>query len=343
MAKADFNVPISPEQEQDIQALLMDAGDERDNLERLLRSDAQREANLEAAGRRVYREALERARDGGETQALAEVTARFARLRHDQEVNYDRQLRRTFNKGRARFRVGRDKAAATAESSARVVKPRTERLPESDRRYLAILGQAERNGNLDDPPLVRAEIIRRLRRYRPPRWSKTSTPLKVLAMSVVSAKAGAQTINLRPSLSTCADALRSARGPASYMQDRVRRSFERSFGKDHVPDFWMVVETDSHSHFHLHGAVITPAIDEGSFKVDAALREAGGAWESGYGSQYQQVSRPLVDPYVWAAYTCKNLNVGSLRIERRLLASTVDMKRLAETAWPIIRAELPKV
>ncbi len=341
MSEIILDVPLPYDVELDIRETVAQEDEaDRDKYEELLRSKFQRLANKEAAYRRVFTEALERAKDAGDPEP--EVTAARDAYIQDQTARYEARIRAIFRRGRRRFASSRDKAVSRDEKAAKTARPSLERRPEADRQYVVLLGNAERRGNLGDVPLVMSEIRRKLKRYRPPRWSKSTAPIKVLAMSIVSARAGAQTINLRPNKETCAEAVRSNRGPASYMQDRIRRSMDSTFGKSHSPEFWMVIETDGMERFHIHGAVITPNTSDSTSLVDAALRQAGGVWEKGLGSQYQQVSRSLDHPYVWAGYVCKHLNVAKVRIERKLFASTLGIRRMAQDDWGTIRTTLPR-
>jgi hypothetical protein len=125
------------------------------------------------------------------------------------------------------------------------------------------------------------------------------------------------------------------------MQDRVRKALERVFLAD-APEFWFTIEMDWGGQFHLHGAVITPPVEGGRHLVDKALRDAGGAWASSKGQQYQQFSKPLVEPLYWASYVVKHMNISAQDVGGKLYASTRGIRSAAAERWDSIRNELPQ-
>lgn len=234
---------------------------------------------------------------------------------------------------------GANHAAVAAESASRTANPTQRRNHQRDREYLEIIGSAEREGRLSSPGLVGAEIQKKLGRYRPPHWEKTTLPLKVAALSLETAKRGGRTINLRIGHTSSKKALTSSRGPVSFMQNHVRETLKRRF-EDDAPEFWFVMERDSEDLFHLHGAYV----DQGHISyglVDAALRDAGG-WTSPKASGLAQQSAELKDPLYWASYAVKQMNLTSTMTDRKLLASTAEIRDAARGGWETVRNSLPR-
>jgi len=313
--------------------------EERAKAERDVRRKVQARANEDAADRRVRREAMERANDLGIGDPL-EYAAKA--------VAYDRQERRSARQQasdsrRAKVVLRRmaNRGAASRESAAKTARPNTRRSSSRDRQYVAALGKAERDGHAISSPLVTSELKKLLKAYAPPHWDKGTTPIKVMALSLESSERGAWTINLRLTPEVCAKALASPRGPASFLQDRVRKAMEREFGAS--PEFWFVVERDNDQRFHLHGAVVCEIGDEAVVaRIEKALEAAGGRWDSRAGRLYQQKGRVLIDPFWWAAYVIKDLNLTAIGIERKLFASTAEIKDAARGNWDFVRSKLPR-
>ena len=88
----------------------------------------------------------------------------------------------------------RDKLAGKLEAASKSANPDQRRLPQTDRQYVDLIGEAEKGGWLADRALVLSKIKEELGRYRLPHWEKTTISLKVMAMSVVCESEGAQTI-----------------------------------------------------------------------------------------------------------------------------------------------------
>ena len=141
---------------------------------------------------------------------------------------HDKRVRALRKRVEALTRKRWDKLEAKVEQASRTAKPNQRRLPQRDRQYLEIIGDAEDGGYLHDAPLVLSKLKKKLRTYRLPHWEKTTTALKVMAMSVVSAEKGAQTINLRLSPKVSGEAQASSR-PAVYMQARIREALKRAY------------------------------------------------------------------------------------------------------------------
>lgn len=305
-----------------------------------LLKEAQARANSAAKDRRVFRESIERATADGhpDPEAFAANRMMNERLIDLHEKRVSDIFKRAEVTSRRRF----DRAKAKHEEASKTAQPTKRRLPQRDRQYVEIIGEAEKGGYLADAALVLQKIETKLRTYRLPHWEKTTISLKVMAMSSECSKEGAQTINLRPNSTVCAKALVSPRGPASYMQDAIKRTFDKTFGKGKGPDFWFVIEMDTATKFHLHGAVVTPNVTGSVDKVDAALRAAGGKWESAGGHHHQQVTKSLDDPMWWAFYVVKRMNIANRTISTKLFASTRGLRSRAEAHWDDLRASLPQ-
>jgi hypothetical protein len=339
---ANVNVPIPLDDRRGIDAALEDVDDP--DLANALRKDfmarAQRKANQDAQDRRRYREAREYAVEA-DLDDPSEYAA-DAVAAHRVLDRYDATVKAIFRRVMSRSARRTDRAATKQEAASKSANPSLRRHPQKDRLYVQILGEAERKGFLSNRPLVSTKLNFKIPGYKLPHWQKTTMALKVMALSIESEKEGSQTINLHPNRDVCKAALESPRGPASYMQDRIRKAMERTFGKGESPEFWFVIETDSECRFHLHGAVVTPTTPNAPKMVDAALRSAGGEWDAAGGHQHQQVSRSLDGPLGWASYVCKHMNLARNVIDRRLLASTAGIKRKAVMGWNDLRASLPQ-
>lgn len=229
-------------------------------------------------------------------------------------------------------------AAVAAEAASRTASPTRRRNQQRDRQYLEIIGSAERAGRLANVALVGAEIKKHVGRYRLPHWEKTTLPLKVAALSLETARRGGRTINLRIGHTFSKKALVASRGPVSFMQNQVRETLKRRFEGD-APEFWFVMERDTHELFHLHGAYVDQTHIAHRL-VDAALRDAGG-WTSTSGGGLAQQSRELKDPLFWASYVVKQMNLTSDLTDRKLLASTAELRDAARGAWDGWRSHLP--
>jgi hypothetical protein len=337
------DVPLDPREIAEIEdmiSVLTDAALQQEWRTKLLRK-AQSEANAAAEDRRIFRTALERARSEGhpDPEGFAAGRVEIARL----HAQHEKRVAAIFKRAKRASRRRHDKTETKLEKASKTANPTRRRFPQRDRMYLEIVGEAEKDGHLADRPLVVEKLEKALGPYRLPHWEKTTISLKVMAMSVVSAKEGAQTINLRPNQATCSKALKSPRGPAGYMQDMIRKALERAFGKGRAPDFWFVIETDDDTRFHLHGAVETPNHPDAVTMVDAALRAAGGTWDDPKGQHHQQLTKGVDEPLWWAFYAVKTMNIGRRRLgEAKLFASTAELRSRARAGWDDLRAALPQ-
>lgn len=337
------NVPLDPREVAEIEEMIAELRDPalQQQWRTKLLKKAQSEANAAAEDRRIFRTALEQARAEGhpEPESFAANRVEIERLR----TLHEKRVRAIFKRAERQTRRREDKTAATIEKASRSAKPTKRRFPQRDRMYVEIVGEAEKDGYLGDHPLVVSKLEKALGPYRLPHWEKTTISLKVMAMSVVSAKEGAQTINLRLNPEVCAKALRSPRGPAGYMQDTIRKSLERAFGKGSIPEFWFVIEADSKDRFHLHGAVETPSMSSAVTMIDQALRGAGGKWDDRKGQHHQQLTKGVDEPLWWAFYAVKTMNIGWRRLgEVKLFASTEGLRRRARETWDDLRKTLPQ-
>jgi hypothetical protein len=336
------NVPLDPQVVAEIDDLLADETDPdiQVSLRGKMLAQAQAEANEQAADRTLYRSAVQSARDAGDPHP--EIKAKFAVKRQKVIDQYEKRLRAIRRRVDALHRKRASGLARRVNKASKTAKPSQRRFAQLDADYVDIVGQAEKDGWLTHVPLVLLEIEKKIGRYRLPHWEKTTTSLKVMAMSIISNRDGAQTINLRVTHDLCDKALASDRGPASVMQDRIRNALGKTFGKGAVPDFWFVVEMNGTRGFHLHGAVITPAVVNGVELVNAALRDAGGEWAGPARRLYQQKALELNEPIYWASYACKSLAAGGLRTDRKLFASTIGVRTRAVAGWNGMRAALPQ-
>jgi hypothetical protein len=160
-----------------------------------------------------------------------------------------------------------------------------------------------------------------------------------MALSLETGKRGGRTINLRISHNASAKALGSSRGPVSFVQNQVRDTLKRRFEAD-APEFWFVMEQDPVKGFHLHGAY-EYALNIDYLDIDRALRDAGG-WGNTAGKGLSQMSVPLKDPIWWAHYTVKRINLTRMLTDRRLFASTSEIRDAARGGWEAVRARMPR-
>jgi hypothetical protein len=123
------------------------------------------------------------------------------------------------------------------------------------------------------------------------------------------------------------------------MQNQVRETLKRRFEAD-APEFWFVMERDTDDHFHLHGAYV----DQGHVPhglVDVALRDAGG-WTSTNAAGLAQRSVEIRDPLYWGSYVVKQMNLTANMTDRKLLASTAEIRDAARGGWDRWRSQLPQ-
>lgn len=305
-------------------------------LVRKKREELAAKARLRGAYRKAFREAVATGEADPRATAVRAVQKQAIIDQHDQRV------RSTFRKTQDASRRRADRQQRKLDRLSKSAQPHKRRFVSEDRDYVEIIGEAAKGGYLDNTALVLAKINSKLKHYRLDHWDKTTIPLKVMAMAVVGAEQGAQTINLRLSPDIQKKARAAKKGPASYMQERIRKRLQHAFGKDKCPDFWFVIETDPLDQFHLHGMVVTPSSVGARELVDRALREAGGPWKAEGGHQYQQVSDDPSEPLGWASYVVKQLNLSSARMDGRVMANTRAIGVLAAARWDQLRAELPQ-
>ncbi|GGZ30631.1 hypothetical protein [Asticcacaulis endophyticus] len=224
------------------------------------------------------------------------------------------------------------------------------RVPQKDKVFLDIIGKCERGGQLGRAPLVLSFLTDKplLRDYTLPCWDKTSSTLKIMAMSHQSHISGGITINLHLSPNVHQQAMTSSKGPAPYMQDRIRKAFMDAL--DTVLPFWFILEYSRKTKtYHLHGAVVLPSVPDAQIHVDQALRIAGGKWDHDKAQYHQQKSKPLNDPFVWASYAVKAMNITRHKLfpdqsddNKKIFAASNEMRRLAKDGWDKLRGGLPQ-
>lgn len=229
-----------------------------------------------------------------------------------------------------------DKLAMRVERASRTAKPGQRRRLQRDRQYVAILGDAERDGRFGS---VEGEVEKKLRGYKPESWEKATLPLKVLALCLETKSIGGRTINMRISDEMGRKALASDRGPVSFVQNQVRETLKATFADD-APDFWFVMERDTKERFHLHGAYVAPTHIDHAL-IDDALRRAS-QWSDPSTRGKSQVSRTLDDPFYWAAYVLKRMNLTRMVTERKLLGCTAPLRSSAMGRWAGVREDLPR-
>ncbi len=332
------DVILSPADEQFIADMLseMEDPDLRVEWDRKLRKMLAQGAVLADENRHTFNEAFERAKNTG----IADIEG-YTRRANQLALIQKRQVRE-LSALKARPQVFATKAANRAaeqgERASKSANPGKRRMLQVDRRYLEITGIADRNGQPMSSGSVGAEIKKTLQGYRLPHWEKTTLPLKVLALSLEIGKRGGRTINFRISHDASAKALASSRGPVSFVQNQVRDTLKRRFEAD-APEFWFVMEQDPKG-FHLHGAY-EHASHINYLDIDRALRDAGG-WGSTQGKGLSQMSVLLKDPIWWAHYTVKQINVTRMLTDRKLFASTAEIRDAARGSWEAVRARMPR-
>ena len=247
-------------------------------------------------------------------------------------------LKRVMARSKKGEQVAANREAEALERASRTANPSQRRKAQDDRRYLDIVGSAEKDGSLASPGLVGSKIKKQIGAYRLPHWEKTTLALKVMALSCETAKRGGMAINLRISDALSEKALASSRGPVSFVQNQVRETLKRRFAAD-APEFWFVMERDNDRRFHLHGAYETAAHIDHRL-VDAALRDAG-VWSADAGKGMAQLSKPLTEPLFWASYVVKTINVTAAMTNRKLLGSSAEIKSAARGGWDALRRSLP--
>lgn len=333
------NVLLSYEDEQAIASAVAEIEDPdvRAVVERKLRHRLTEEASRATKSRNVFRRALTEATAWGladpEGYALDKCNEALVIDLHNRRLGQIEARRKGTTNRRA------DKAAMKREAASKTaaVPPRV--IPQRDKQYVVIVGAAERDGSLSSPSLVASVLKQKLGVYRLPHWEKTRTALKMMAMALESHNQGAMTFTLRLGPALCQKAMLSPRGPASYVQARIRDELTRALEAD-APQFWFIIERDTSQRFHAHGAVVAPPGSAAEPLIKTALQRAG-AWEGAAAELYQVEMKPLTHPIGWAAYLCKELNVTSRDIDRKLLASTVGIRRRARDGWDSVRARLP--
>ena len=331
-------VELSPKAEDEIDSILaiFDDPAQRAEWEVTLRRNFTGRAELADAYDKVRQEAFGRAvtANMADPADYADKAVKLARM----ERIAEKQLAGVRRRGKTIGLGASNLGAELAEVASRTANPNQRRNQQRDRKYLEIVGAAERNGQLTQTGLVGSKITKALGSYRLPHWEKTTIPLKVLALSYETAKREGRTINLRISHEAQEKALASSRGPVSFVQNQVRETLKRRFEAD-APEFWFVMEWDGENRFHLHGGYeLQSHIDHQL--IDTALRNAGG-WSGAAASGLAQVSTKLIDPIVWASYVMKHLNLTATVTDRKLLASTAQIRDAARGSWDGLRSRLP--
>lgn len=327
---------LSHQSEQDLISILdaISDPDLRRAQERRLRKQlAQREEEA-AASAQVFQEAYEwavrRAHPDPLEHALLKVeTAKTLRMA-------EKRTRAALSAPIREAAKDADRVAERQERASRTAKPGQRRKLQQDRKYVAVLGGAEREGRFGS---VEGEIEKKLRGYKPECWEKATLPLKVLALCLETKRIGGRTINMRISDEMGRKALASGRGAVSFVQNQVREMLKRTFADD-APDFWFVMERDTKERFHLHGAYVAPAHIDHAL-IDDALRRAS-RWSESSTRGKAQLSRTLDDPFWWAAYVLKRMNLTRMVTERKLLGCTAPLRSSAIGRWASLRDELPR-
>lgn len=304
------------------------------DLRRKIHLKMERAAFSEAAFNAGFERALELGIDDPSAYAEKAVGLAYAERRQENSTSKLRKLIARQGIGAA------DHGAVADERASRTANPMQRRKAQADRQYLEILGKADFSGQSLASGSVRAKIEKSLGSYRLPHWEKTTLALKVMALSVETAKRSGRTINLHVSSRMMDKALASGRGPVSFVQNQVRETLKRKLAAD-APEFWFVLERDNDRRFHLHGAYESAShVDH--HHVDAALRAASG-WDAPAGIGLAQLSNPLWAPYGWAHYVVKTMNLTATMTDRKLLGSTSEIKASARGNWDTLRASLPSV
>ncbi|WEK39592.1 MAG: hypothetical protein P0Y50_13800 [Candidatus Brevundimonas colombiensis] len=334
-----LDVDLSVWAEQEIDSLLdaMPDPDMRRVWDKKLRKIFGRKAENAGENQASFNEAFERALRLGIEDPLSysQVAVMYA-VREKINAYIRKRIAAGLKKGE---RLAANKEAEALERASRTASPKQRRRAQDDRKYLDIVGSAEKDASLASSGLVRSKIEKQIGAYSLPHWEKTTIALKVMALSCETAKRGGRAINLRISDAMSDKALSSQRGPVSFVQNQVRETLKRRFAAD-APEFWFVMERDNDRRFHLHGAYETADHIDHRL-VDAALRDAGG-WSADAGKGTAQLSRPLTEPLFWASYVVKTINLTSTMTDRKLLGSTAEIKTSARGGWDALSGGLPK-
>jgi hypothetical protein len=167
-----------------------------------------------------------------------------------------------------------------------------------------------------------------------PHWEHTGDRLKMLAWGMVMKEMGGEAMSLHLSRQVIRNGMRSAKGLAANLRDRITKRLRARFaGSIHAaPEFFFFIETAPGIDPHLHGAIsIPPGMRN---EVEAALRDAGGAWGTG---TRQLDLRPITDAAGWAAYISKFTHTTAYLLQdSRIAAATNGLRRLAKT-WYTLR------
>ena len=315
----------------------------REGISEPLARDAEatlrRRTENEVRHRRLFRESLGYGRAIGLSEDDALEFAGSRATNHARLATAEARLRHTLKGIERTRRKHRDERALLFERAAKTAHDPSWRVPQSDKNYVDALGYREQRGEVNGSPLVRAQSKTDLTRGKLPAWSKTSFPLKVLALSIQSFDEGAScfSLNLHPRIETAAR--RSGRGGASYLQDRIRKALARAFPSLKA-DFWFVVESDD-GRLHCHGAIITAHLPPSEITgIELALKSAGGGWADKHGAEHALMLKPMTGPRNWASYVLKGINDDQCCDRGRIYAVTVPLRRRAEGRWPSIRATL---
>jgi len=183
-----------------------------------------------------------------------------------------------------------------------------------------------------------------------PNWDHVSSVIKRMAYGSAIPATLRHTINLRLSDQVVLDALKSKKGFAGYMQDRIARCLRHEFGPRHpIPDFVIGLEgAHGLDPFHIHGAIAMepgriyfdrqqPVGPDGE-RIRAALLKAGGEWP---GRARQLLLEECYDVTGWFSYigkyrlvtaralltARKRLGISALGQEESLVGATLALRR----------------
>lgn len=160
-----------------------------------------------------------------------------------------------------------------------------------------------------------------------PHWDHASEVWKTLAYvsCIPVGQRLAFTLNLDPDVAF--RAMKSAKGPSKFLQDRIAAALRRAFPEQCRPSFLLHLETvqgsNRSAHFaglHVHGIIERPQMGQSIQQLKEALRHAGGKIRDSSRAR-QLLIRSALNPIGWTAYIYKNrLSTASAIRETRILA-----------------------
>lgn len=284
-------------------------------LERTVAQEAERARELSAAVRRRADRVIQRLRAGP-----SKKPPKTPRKDRDLDLKIFRRIRASLRRGDV-VRLTSKPGPAVTDMRTRKRRIRTSRWKAEE--------EIDGGGSVDE--ICAAEST-----FMVPHWDHTGDRLKLLAWAMSIKGMGGQAMSLHIPDATWSKALKSARGPAAYLRDRMVKRLKKAFASTGFPppEFFFLVEASSTVRPHLHGAIVVPPGMRTS--VEAALIESVGVWRTG---TRQLDLREITDAAGWACYVAKFTFTTMLTLEDRRIAAATNGLRSTARAWYLDRRE----